>query len=162
MLSCLLILSRDQDDNFVLLQEGCDFIFRRQFSALDREYLIELSFIYELAHNIEAALEHALNVDLWESRPLCIKLEPLADPLVRQDVKRLDVAVATWLECVDETASELAFGCFKGSLDEHDAGIALNQVLNLTESKLLLLLEQSLDKGIHFGDVVGQLLRGHT
>ena len=71
--------------------------------------VIKVATFNELCHNIETALESALNVDLRERRPLRVEFEPLADALVAQDVKRLDVAVLARLKRVDKTPGKFAF-----------------------------------------------------
>ena len=120
-----------------LLQSGLGL----QFLALFRQQIIEVALLEQLAHHIKSSLEDSLDVHLWESGPLSVELKPLANPLVTQNIEGLDVAVATWLQSVDQTTCELTLGSLECTLDKHHARVVLDQVIDLTEGELLFLLE---------------------
>ena len=79
---------------------------------------------------------------MWEGRPLRVKLEPLANPLVPQYIERLDVPVAARLHTGDQPPREFAHGGVQRPLDEHHAGIVLDHIIDLPKGPLLLLLKQ--------------------
>ena len=102
---------------------------------------IEFALFNELEDHVEAALELTIDVYLREGGPLGVELEPLPDPLVSENVKRLDVPVAFGFERVYKPSCELASRSIQGALDKHHERVGLNQVFDLAESQLLLLLE---------------------
>ena len=98
-------------------------------------------------------MKHSFYVDLRYSRPLGVELDPLADPLVTKNIKRLDIAIFAWFECIDEAPRELAFWSVKCALDEQHARVVFNHVIDLSEGQLLLLLEQRSDVLVELSDL---------
>ena len=133
-------------------------IFWGQLTALLRHDIVEVTRLHQLGDDVKATLELAMNVDLRESRPLSVELEPLADAFVAQDIKRLDVAVTTSVDMLNKATSELALRSVQCSFNEHHARVVLDEVVDFAESKLLLLLKESLDKSVKLGDFFGQLI----
>lgn len=152
----------NKHDDFVEPEELLESILGRKFEALLWHNVVEVAAFHQLSDDIKAALELAMDVDLWEGGPLSVELQPLSDALVTEDIERLDVAVAASVDVLDEAASELAAWGIECALDEHHAGVCLDQVVDFAESKLLLLLEESLDKSVKLGDFLCQLLGRHA
>ena len=91
-----------------------------------------------------------------------VELEPLADTFIAQNIKGLNVTVLAWLHSCDKTLRKFTVWFFQGSLDEHHARVVFDHIVNLSESKLLFLLEQCLDVFMHFCHLFCELLRGNS
>jgi hypothetical protein len=109
-----------------LLEEVNQCFFRCLFFALSGQHVLKFAFFNELDDDIKTSLELAIDVDLWERRPLCVKFEPLSDAFVSQNIKCLDVSIAFGLEGLDETACEFALWSVKCSLDKHHERVIAN------------------------------------
>ena len=88
-LCTLLVFGRDKDHDFVCLKEFLERFFGRQLFADIGQDVIKVTFFNHFNHDVESTLKHSLDVDLRDSGPLGVELDPLADPLITKHIKRL-------------------------------------------------------------------------
>src|SRR5574340_407223 len=98
--------------------------------ASAREQLLQFARLVHLHHDVRAADELALDVELRDRRPVGVFLDALADRLVVEDVDRLEVVDATGLEHLDRAAGEPAHRKLGGALHEKHDAIALDEVVD--------------------------------
>src|SRR5450755_2413312 len=94
-------------------------------SGGDAERLLQLAGLVHLGHDVRAADELAVDVELWDGRPVGVALDALADLFVLEDVDRLQVAHPTGLQDLDCAAGEAAHRELRRSLHEEDDPVAL-------------------------------------
>src|SRR5580765_5494630 len=94
------------------------------------ERRLQLAGLVHLGHDVRAADELAVDVELGDRRPVRIFLDALADLLVLEDVHRLQVGDAAGLEDLDRAAGKAAHRELRGSLHEKDDAMALDQIVD--------------------------------
>lgn len=90
---------------------------------LDAEEVMQFAGLVHLGHDIAAADELALDVELGEGGPLAELLEALADFFVFKDIEALELG-ASVVEDLHGAGGEAAHRAIRGAFhEEHDGGL---------------------------------------
>ena len=102
--------------------------------------LIKLPRFQKVTDYVNTPYELAFQVNLWEGGPVGVKLKPLSDPLIGENIEGL-VAVTLFGEGVYKLAGELTLGLIWRALDKGKEGVVFDEVIDFTESFELFLFE---------------------
>src|SRR5574337_2037522 len=102
----------------------------RSRDASAREQLLQFARLVHLHHDVRAADELALDVQLRDRRPVGVILDALADLLVLEDVDRLQVGDPAGLQHLDRAAREPAHRVLGGALHEKHDAFALDELVD--------------------------------
>src|SRR5262252_665260 len=92
--------------------------------------LLQLARLVHLHHDVRAADELAVDVELRDGGPVGIFLDALADALVLEDVDGLEVVDAAGVEDLDGAAREAAHRELRRALHEEHDPVVLDEVVD--------------------------------
>src|SRR5450755_4692643 len=99
-------------------------------SGGNAERRLQLAGLVHLGHDVRAADEFAVDVELGNRRPVGVALDALADLLVLEDVDRLQVADAAGLQDLDGAAGKAAHRKLGRSLHEENDAVVLDEIVD--------------------------------
>lgn len=97
--------------------------------ALAAQVLLQLARLEHLADNVASPDEFALDVELWDRRPVRIFLDAVSERVVGQHVDAL-VGDAEIVEDLDDLAGESALRKLRGSLHEENDVVGLDFIVD--------------------------------